>query len=163
MRMRSQLLSIVFVSATMPFVSVGAAQASEMCTVKTAKQSVSSKALCACDVVSSRMVRYIQRRADFEAILEQTLLDCPAFAAILTDLPTASIGFAEQRSGDGPDDETAGSNEPPDSDTPSDPDPSDPEPKDPDPDPKGPPADDDDDDDDPKKDPPATTTTPPKK
>ncbi len=114
MRIRSKLLSFVFVSATLPFMSAGAAQASDMCTVKTAKQSVSSTTLCACDVVSSRMVRYIQRRADFESILEQTLLDCPAFAAILTDLPTASVGFAEKRTGDGRDDETFGDDDGPD-------------------------------------------------
>ncbi len=108
MRIKSQLLSVVFATATFPLISVNAAQASEMCTVKTAKQSVSSNTLCACDVVSSRMLKYIQRRADFESILEQTLIDCPGFAAVLTDLPTASIGFAEQRSGDGSDDENRG-------------------------------------------------------
>ncbi len=155
MRINSKLFSIVFVASTFPLISAGTSQASEMCTVKTAKQSVSSNTLCACDVVSSRMVRYIQRRADFESILEQTLLDCPAFASVLTDLPTASVGFAEQRNGDGNDDENGGDdfNEPPSAPEPeskpdpkSDPDPRtnskpDPEPKDPepkDPEPKDP-------------------------
>ncbi|UWR04766.1 hypothetical protein K3740_08840 [Ruegeria conchae] len=113
MRINSKLFSIVFVASTFPLISAGTAQASEMCTVKTAKQSVSSNTLCACDVVSSRMIKYIQRRADFESILEQTLLDCPAFASLLTDLPTASLGLADRRSGDGPDDENPrGGNEP---------------------------------------------------
>ncbi|WP_299983260.1 hypothetical protein [uncultured Ruegeria sp.] len=137
MRINSKLLSVVFVASSFPLISVGSAQASEMCTVKTAKQSVSSNTLCACDVVSSRMVRYIQRRADFESILEQTLLDCPAFASVLTDTPTASVGFAEQRNGDGSDNENGGDgfNEPPDAPEPEDK----PDPKsDPDPTPPGP-------------------------
>ncbi|EEE38047.1 putative glycine-rich protein [Rhodobacteraceae bacterium KLH11] len=108
MRIKSKLLSVVFASAALPIVWVGPAQAAEMCTVKTARQSVSSDTLCACDTVSTRMLRYLQRRADFEDIIERTLVDCPGFAAVLTDLPTASIGFAEQRSGDGRDDETFG-------------------------------------------------------
>ncbi|WP_299946150.1 hypothetical protein [uncultured Ruegeria sp.] len=132
MRIKSKFLSVVFAASSFPLISVGSAQASEMCTVKTAKQSVSSNTLCACDVVSSRMVRYIQRRADFESILEQTLLDCPAFASLLTDAPTASVGFADQRNGDGSDNENGddGFNEPPDAPEPEDkPDPkSDPEP-----------------------------------
>ncbi len=141
MRINSKLFSIVFVASTFPLISAGTAQASEMCTVKTAKQSVSSNTLCACDVVSSRMVRYIQRRADFESILEQTLLDCPAFASVLTDLPTASVGFAEQRNGDGNDEENGGDdfNDPPSAPEPeSKPDPkSDPKPSTPDPTPTG--------------------------
>lgn len=113
MRINSKLFSIVFVASTFPLISAGTAQASEMCTVKTAKQSVSSNTLCACEVVSSRMIKYIQRRADFESVLEQTLLDCPAFASLLTDLPTASLGLADRRSGDGLDDENPrGGNEP---------------------------------------------------
>ncbi len=106
MRIKSKLLSIAFASAILPFTFGNSAQAAGTCTVSTAKQSVSSNTLCACDVVTSGMLRYIQRRADFESILERTILDCPRFAAVLTDLPTASIGFAEQRSGDGPSDES---------------------------------------------------------
>lgn len=118
MRIKFKLLSFVFVSATLPLASAGTTQASEMCTVRTAKQSVSSNTLCACDVVSSRMLKYIQRRADFESILARTSIDCPAFAAVLTDLPTASIGFADQRSGDGAADENPGNGGPSDSDNP---------------------------------------------
>ncbi len=106
MRIRTKLLSIAFASAILPFTFVNSAQAAGTCTVSTAKQSVSSNTLCACDVVTSGMLRYIQRRADFESILERTILDCPRFAAVLTDLPTASIGLADQRSGDGPSDES---------------------------------------------------------
>ncbi|WP_171240788.1 hypothetical protein, partial [Ruegeria sp. HKCCA5491] len=101
MRVKSRLLSVVFVSATFPFLSVGAAQANEMCTVKTARQSVSTETLCSCQTVDARMLRYIQRRPDFDDILARTLEACPAFAAVLTDIPTAAIGNS-QRSGDGP-------------------------------------------------------------
>ncbi len=155
MRIKSTLLSAVFVSAALPFVA--ATPASAMCTVATAKQSVSANTLCACDVVSSRMLKYIQRRADFESILERTQIECPGFAAVLTDLPTASIGFSEQRSGDGASDESTERDDP-DPETPdNDPDPErDPDPKgDPDPegdpDPKGDP--DPEGDPDPKGDP----------
>ncbi len=131
MRVKPKLISVAFASVILPIVSATSAQSSEMCTVKTAKQSVSSNTLCACDVVSSRMLRYIQRRADFESILERTLIDCPAFATVLTDLPTASIGFAEQRSGDGPADESSNDFSAPEPSNPnptvSDPGPSDPE------------------------------------
>ncbi len=114
MRTKYSFLSAVFVSAALPILAPSAASA--MCTVATAKQSVSSNTLCACDVVSSRMLKYIRRRADFESILEQTLLDCPAFAAVLTDIPTASIGLADQRSGDGSDDEKRPGNDGPNDD-----------------------------------------------
>ncbi|WP_193746469.1 hypothetical protein [Ruegeria sp. ANG-R] len=102
MRIKSKLLSVSFAIAILPFISANPAQASDMCTVKTAKESVSSSVLCGCGTVSSLMLKYIQRRADFEEILERTSNDCPAFAAVLTDLPTASLGFAERRRGDGP-------------------------------------------------------------
>lgn len=114
MRTKYSFLSAVFVSAALPILAPSAASA--MCTVATAKQSVSSNTLCACDVVSSRMLKYIRRRADFESILEQTLLDCPAFAAVLTDIPTASISLADQRSGDGSDDEKRPGNDGPNDD-----------------------------------------------
>ncbi len=138
MRIKSKLLSIAFASAVLPFIFVNSAQASGTCTVRTAKQSVSSNTLCACDVVTSGMLRYIQRRADFESILERTILDCPRFAAVLTDLPTASVGANEQRSGDGPSDETNQSNGFDRGDRDPEPNKPDPEPNKPDPEPSKP-------------------------
>ncbi|WP_217359811.1 hypothetical protein, partial [Ruegeria atlantica] len=97
MRVKTHLLSFVFVSATLPFITASAAQA-ERCNIKTARQSVSTETLCGCSVVDTRMLRYIQRRADFEDILARTLDSCPAFAAVLTDLPTASTAASDRDS-----------------------------------------------------------------
>lgn len=106
MRIKSKLLSVSFAIATLPLISANAAQASDMCTAKTAKESVSSSVLCGCGTVSTLMLKYIQRRSDFEEILERTSNDCPGFAAVLTDLPTASLNARERRSGDGHADES---------------------------------------------------------
>ncbi|CUH48496.1 hypothetical protein RUA4292_02676 [Ruegeria atlantica] len=78
-----------------------AAHAAEVCKVKTARQSVSTETLCSCKVVDKRMLRYIHRRADFEDILARTSQACPLFAAILTDIPTATVASSRTSDGDG--------------------------------------------------------------
>ncbi len=100
MSIKSRLLSVIFASAALPLVATSAS--AETCTIRTAKQSVSADTLCACQVVDARMIRYLQRRADFEDILARTLDACPAFAAVLTDVQTASITDITREPGDGP-------------------------------------------------------------
>ncbi len=100
MSIKSRLLSVIFASAALPLAATSAS--AETCTIRTAKQSVSADTLCACQVVDARMIRYLQRRADFEDILARTLDACPAFAAVLTDVQTASITDITRERGDGP-------------------------------------------------------------
>ena len=57
-------------------------------------------------MITAGILRCIQRRADIKLTLERTILDCPQFVAVLTDLPTLSTGFANLRSDDGPWDES---------------------------------------------------------
>ncbi|WP_139280771.1 hypothetical protein [Shimia gijangensis] len=61
------------------------------CTASTARQIESPAELCACDIVTKRMIRYVQRRSDFADILSETSEMCPQVAAVLSDLPTATI------------------------------------------------------------------------
>ncbi|WP_419739599.1 hypothetical protein [Ruegeria sp.] len=100
MGIHSSKLKVVAAAVAVQMVGVTAAQAA--CTVSTARQAASSpEILCECDAVTSGMIRYIQRRADFGNFLARTGAECPQLAALLSDLPTASTGFADQRSGDG--------------------------------------------------------------
>ena len=91
MSAKKRFLSLVLASTSLTFISSAGFAATEKCTLQTARQSVSTETLCACRVVEDRMLRYIQRRSDFEDILARTLDSCPAFAAVLTDFPTASV------------------------------------------------------------------------
>ncbi len=100
MGIHSSKLKVIAAAVAVQMVGVTAAQAA--CTVSTARQAASSpEILCECDAVTSGMIRYIQRRADFGNFLARTGAECPQLAALLSDLPTASTGFADQRSGDG--------------------------------------------------------------
>ncbi|MEM9126925.1 MAG: hypothetical protein AAGB28_14150, partial [Pseudomonadota bacterium] len=102
MGIQSRILSAVVVAAGLHFAQTGAASAAETCTIKTARQSAASpEVLCECGSVTSGMLRYIQRRADFDNFLARTGAECPNLAALLSDIPTASINANEQRSGDG--------------------------------------------------------------
>ncbi len=94
----------VFLAATAFVVApMTEALASGACTVKTARQSAGSPGvLCECDSVTSGMLRYIQRRADFDQIVARLGAECSPLADLLTDLPTASTGSSDSRSGDGP-------------------------------------------------------------
>ena len=105
MGIHSSKLKVIAAAVAVQMVGVTAAQAA--CTVSTARQAASSpEILCECDAVTSGMIRYIQRRADFGNFLARTGAECPQLAALLSDLPTASTGFADQRSGDGKPDPT---------------------------------------------------------
>lgn len=106
MKVCSRILLGVIAAIALQLSAVRPALASETCTVKTARQSnASTQVLCECETVTRSMLRYIQRRTDFESVLKRTSAECPLFAALLTDIPTATIGSQQQRSGDGPADE----------------------------------------------------------
>ncbi len=134
MGIQSHKLTAIALAATLQLVGAASANAA-VCTSSTARQASSNpEVLCDCDAVTSGMIRYIQRRADFGNFLARTGAECPQLAALLSDIPTASIGVPDQRSGDGD------ANDNPDPDRPNgnpgDPDPQDdPDPTD-DPDPK---------------------------
>ncbi len=129
MGIRSYGISAIAAAVLFQFSVASPAEASA-CTVSTARQASSSpEILCECDAVTSDMIKYIQRRADFSNYLTRTGAECPKLAALLSDLPTASIGLSEQRSGEGPPDERPNDPEPDDQPDPND----DPDPK---PDPK---------------------------
>jgi len=100
---RSRILSFSLAVSLLPLTAVETSAAA--CSVKTARNSVSTATLCDCTVVDSKMLRYLSRRADFGDILARTSAACPAFAAVLTDFPTASVGTTAREPGDGrPDD-----------------------------------------------------------
>ncbi|MBO9435940.1 hypothetical protein J7394_17090 [Ruegeria sp. R13_0] len=100
MGIHSSKLKVIAAAVAVQLVGVTAAQAA--CTVSTARKAASSpEVLCECSAVTSGMIRYIQRRADFGNYLARTGAECPQLAALLSDIPTASTGLAEQRSGDG--------------------------------------------------------------
>ncbi len=100
---RSLKLPVFLAATTFVVAPVTEAFASGACTVKTARQSAGSPGvLCECDSVTSGMLRYIQRRADFQEIVARLGAECSPLADLLTDLPTASIGASDQRAGDGP-------------------------------------------------------------
>ncbi|WP_425082768.1 hypothetical protein [Ruegeria profundi] len=100
MGIHSSKLKVIAAAVAIQMVGVSAAQAA--CTVSTARKAASSpEVLCECSAVTSGMIRYIQRRADFGNYLARTGAECPQLAALLSDIPTASTGLAEQRSGDG--------------------------------------------------------------
>lgn len=105
--------SRIFIVFSLFFISgiSAATEASAACTAKTARQSgASAQVLCGCSSVTTGMLRYIQRRSDFDSILASVSAECPALADLLTDVPTASIGAQYQRSGDGPADEAEPTN-----------------------------------------------------
>lgn len=130
MGVHSRKLPVFAAAVAVQMSGVSAAQA-DACSVSTARQAAGSpEILCECDSVTSSMIRYIQRRADFEDFLARTGAQCPQLAALLSDLPTASTGPTDDRSGDGdpnPDGPTGDpegpgpDNDPPNDDPPSDP------------------------------------------
>ncbi len=102
----SRNFPIYLVATAFLVVSADESFAAGVCDVKTARQSgASSQVLCECDAVTSRMIRYVQRRADFDKIVARLGAECAPLAALLTDFPTASTGTSNQRSGDGHPDE----------------------------------------------------------
>ncbi|MCL6282160.1 hypothetical protein M3P21_01340 [Ruegeria sp. 2012CJ41-6] len=111
MNVKTRMLSLAMTCTALSFMGGAAFAATERCTVNTARQSVSTETLCSCGVVQDRMLRYLQRRADFEDILARTSQSCPAFAAVLTDYPTASIAsnlFGRGEDRDGSNDRSSG-------------------------------------------------------
>ncbi|MCK0143743.1 hypothetical protein [Aliiroseovarius sp. F20344] len=66
------------------------AQAGKSCNLSTAKLSLEPAELCECKVVTTQMLRYIQRQDEFLTILDRVNKECPAFADALTSLPTAT-------------------------------------------------------------------------
>ncbi|MDA7965002.1 hypothetical protein [Ruegeria sp.] len=83
-----------------------AAAASETCNWRTARDLANAgyyTALCDCTQVTPSFLERLQQRSDFETTLQVTGAQCPGLAALLTDLPTASIGETnrgEDRSSD---------------------------------------------------------------
>ena len=47
--------------------------------------------LCGCETVTSGMIKYIQNRRDFAAVLRQTSASCSALAKLLSDVPSATL------------------------------------------------------------------------
>lgn len=66
------------------------AQAQSTCNLATAKQSLDPAVLCECKVVTTQMLRYIQRQDEFLNVLAGVTQECPAFADALNALPTAT-------------------------------------------------------------------------
>ncbi|MEX0348683.1 MAG: hypothetical protein AB3N15_04600, partial [Paracoccaceae bacterium] len=91
MNTKTCMVSLALACTAMTAVANAASAAGERCTVNTARKSVSTATLCSCGVVQDRMLRYLHRRSDFEDILARTSRECPAFAAVLTDYPTATV------------------------------------------------------------------------
>ncbi|WP_424939889.1 hypothetical protein [Aliiroseovarius sp. S253] len=71
------------------------AQAQSTCNVATAKLSLEPEVLCECKVVTTQMLRYIQRQDEFLNVLAGVTQECPAFADALNALPTATT-FVER-------------------------------------------------------------------
>ena len=71
------------------------AQAQSTCNLATAKLSLETEVLCECKVVTSQMLRYIQRQDEFLNVLANVTQECPAFANALNALPTATT-FVER-------------------------------------------------------------------
>ncbi|WP_298848190.1 hypothetical protein [uncultured Ruegeria sp.] len=132
----SRKFPIYLVATTFLVASSQESFAAGVCNVKTARQSgASAQVLCECDAVTTGMIRYVQRRADFDKILARLGAECSPLAALLTDFPTAATGAANERSGDGPSNEGGdngptgggifgGNDDPTDTDTPGDDNPS---------------------------------------
>ncbi|WP_209599555.1 hypothetical protein [Ruegeria sp. HKCCSA071] len=100
---RARKFPLFFIATTFLLSPAGETFAAGTCTVATARQSAASaQVLCECDAVTSGMIRYIQRRHDFDQILARVGAECAPLAGLLSDFPTASIGVSDQRSGDGP-------------------------------------------------------------
>ena len=100
-----------------PFLSVvvaGGAQAStEVCNWKTARDAANRgdyTAMCDCTQVTPSFLKRLQTRSDFATTLRNTSAQCPGLAALLTDQPTASIGFASNRGVDRSSDQIAQAN-----------------------------------------------------
>ncbi len=88
-------------------IATGAAMAeSQVCTVNTARVAANNgdyDTLCECSQVTRGFVSYLQKRSDFDTILQNTSTQCLGLAELLTDLPTATISntsFGEDRSSD---------------------------------------------------------------
>ena len=82
-------------SGAMLAIAGGPAAAQTRCTIATAESSLEPSNLCECEIVTPGMVSYIQRHPDFVYVLEQTTEECPAFAKVLGNMPTAAS--AEER------------------------------------------------------------------
>ncbi|WP_211198541.1 hypothetical protein, partial [Ruegeria haliotis] len=73
------------------------------CNWKTARNLANSgdyAALCDCAQVTPSFLERLQKRSDFETTLSVTSAQCPGLAALLTDLPTASLSNAADRRGE---------------------------------------------------------------
>ncbi|TQV69098.1 hypothetical protein [Aliiroseovarius halocynthiae] len=66
------------------------AHAQKYCNLATAKLSLDPAILCECKIVTTQMLRYIQRQDEFLFVLEKVTDQCPAFANALNALPTAT-------------------------------------------------------------------------
>lgn len=67
------------------------AQAQKSCNLMTAKLSLEPARLCECKIVTTQMLRYIQRQDEFLTVLAGVTEQCPAFADALNALPTATV------------------------------------------------------------------------
>lgn len=90
-----------------PFMGIlmvgSAAAAPETCNWKTARDYANAgdyAALCDCAQVTPSFLERLQSRSDFETTLTVTGAQCPGLAALLTDLPTASISNAASTLGE---------------------------------------------------------------
>lgn len=97
-----QMLGAVIAVPVFGMVMIGsAAAAPETCNWKTARNLANAgdyAGLCDCVQVTPSFLNRLQKRSDFEATLSVTGAQCPGLAALLTDLPTASLsGSAENR------------------------------------------------------------------
>ncbi|WP_052265244.1 hypothetical protein [Ruegeria sp. ANG-R] len=91
------------------FMATGVAAAEpQICTVNTARLAANEgdfDTLCGCSHVTRGFVTHLQKRSDFDSILQNTASQCPGLTQLLTDLPTASIASTnggEDRSSDRP-------------------------------------------------------------
>ncbi len=94
----------------MPPTAVDAAQ---LCDRDFALQTLSSgnlETFCACETISTALIRAVQRSDDFADVLSITSNKCPAIETILSEVTTASVSDTTER-GDGGD----GFQEPPES------------------------------------------------
>lgn len=89
------------------FMTPGAAIAEpQVCSVNTARSAANEgdfDTLCGCSHVTRGFVTHLQKRSDFDSILQNTSAQCPGLTQLLSDLPTASIASSnggEDRSSD---------------------------------------------------------------
>ncbi len=64
------------------------------CTTSTARivlEGNEFRELCSCTTVTRSLISYIRRHEHFDSVVEESLKYCPSLAAILIDIPTATI------------------------------------------------------------------------